>query len=303
VAQGLVIFYRASAVFDPASRIDRHNIRLLKRVVQKSTTAISLEILYHEPLRLSDWAEPLHNVRYVRLRSGEDYPLAERIANTDAAAVVFFDTSLLLHHDDVWFLLGRRMRSPFSALAPRRALRRPGERSWSFYLREARCSLTHYLYPQSIFAARAFAIQKPLLLSHFVIKAGSFHERVAWLDIVKAQDRVAPSVHRARSADTSAPERLMLLETLHHTVTALATWRASKKFPYWFNGRSFLFHIAQLAIYFGALVAMVSFHHGLLLMGFAAILVPRYTFANMHWRRVLKIPAQFGARLLLLFFG
>lgn len=303
MAQGLVIFYRASAVYDPASRIDRHNIRLLKRVVQKSTTAIALDILYHEPLRLTDWAEPMDSVRYVRLRSGEDYPLAERIAKTDATAIALFDSSLLLHHDDIWLLSGLAMRSSFSALAPRRALRRPGEISWNFYLREARCMLSEYLYPKSIFTARAFAIQKSLLLARCTIKLGSFSEKMAWLDLLKIQDNAEVAVYRARSADTSLPKRLTLLETLRRTRDALAIWRAAKTFPHWFSGRSFLFHTAQLSFYLGALVAMVSFAHGLLLIGFAALLVPQYTFTNMRWRRALKIPAQLGARFLLLFFG
>lgn len=275
----------------------------MKRVIAKSTTRAALEIYYHEPGKLLNWAEPRENVRYVRLRSGDNFPLAERIAAVSSETVLVFSDSLLLKAADVWHLMGLSERNAVVVLDSFQARRRPGELLWIFFWRKARLTLKNYLYPLGTMGNHAFALNKKLLSAEQGIALQSFQERKKYADFLRAIYPAKPEIMTGVSFATNAAEATTLLGTGAATVEAIRRWNAEKKFPYWFSGRFLIFHVAQLAAYYGALVAFISPKASLIVFLFAALITPAYFFARLPWRRPHHALAQLGARFLLYFLG
>jgi hypothetical protein len=300
VSRQHTLLYRAAN----DSRIDRWNIALLKRIIRKSTTPASLEVYYHEPAKLLDWAEPHEGVRYIRLRSGEHFPFAERIAAATTDTVVVFDDSLLLAAADVWRLMGLAERNSIVQLDTTRTHRRPGESTVNFLWRAARMALKNYLYPQGAVTGHAFAIHKKLLNDTQKIRLSSFHEKKNYSDYLQAIVPQKAEIIRGDSFAVNQGTPQPLLGTGAATVSALRTWNAEKKFPDWFSGRFLLFHVAQLAAYYGALVFYISPKASLIVFLFAAAITPQFLFKALPlWRRPHHALAQTGMRFLLYFVG
>lgn len=275
----------------------------MKRVIAKSTTRAALEIYYHEPGKLLGWAEPRENVRYVRLRSGDNFPLAERIAAAASETVLVFSDSLLLKAGDVWRLMGLAERNAFVVLDSFHAQRRPEEPIWIYLWRKARLTLKNYLYPLGAMGNHAFALNKGLLSAEQGIALESFHERKKYADFLRAIYPAKPEIIAGVSFATRAAEATPLLGTGAATVEAIRRWKEEKKFPYWFSGRFLIFHVAQLAAYYGALVAFVSPKASLVVFLFAALITPAYFFPGIPWRRPHHALAQLVSRFLLYFAG
>lgn len=268
-------------------------------MIRKSTTAASLEIYYHEPVKLLDWAEPHEGVRYVRLRSGEDFPFAERIAAAATDTVLTLGDSLLLNATDVWRLMGLADRNPVVVLDARHAFKRPGESLIAFLWRSARFALRNYLYPRGSVNGHAFAIHKGLMGK----SQQGFREKKSYYDYLQAVSPGEPQIIRGESFEVMQAERMPLLSTGATTVAAVKSWNTEKKFPYWFSGSFLLFHVAQLAVYYGALVCFISPKASLIVFLFAALITPKYFFTHLPWRRPHHALAQLTARFLLYFVG
>lgn len=284
------------------SRVNRANIATLKRVVTKSTTPVSLEIFYHEPLKLLDWAEPHERVRYVKLRSGEDFPIAERMAGQSTDRLLVFDDTLLLSSADVWLLMGLANANAITVLNAVRAVCGEGENLFGLSFRDARLALANYLYPQGDFNRHAFAINRPLLLSSRAA-AGSLSEKLTYRDLLRSLTNLPPNRQTAHSVAVRQGEDYPLLQSGFRTVEAFMHWKKQRQFPWWFSARAPLFHVAQLAAYYGALVSFLSPKSGLIVFLFAILITPQFFFARLKWRQWHRLPLRFCSRFALYFVG
>jgi hypothetical protein len=285
------------------SRVNRANITTLKRVVSKSTTPVSLEIYYHEPLKLLDWAEPHERVRYVKLRSGEDFPVAERMAQQMTDRLLIFDDTLLISAADVWLLMGLSATNAVSALRLSRSVTGEGETPLSMCFREARLCLVNYLYPQGDFNRHAFAINKNLLLAQRPVQPGGLGEKLTYHALLRSLSAFQPKGQAAHSVAVRHGEEYPLLNAGARTVEAFSHWKQHKIFPWWFSARAPLFHVAQLAAYYGALVSFISPASGLIVFLFALLITPQYFFARLQWRQWKTLPLRLLTRFALYFAG
>ncbi|MBN8222534.1 MAG: hypothetical protein J0L53_16575 [Spirochaetes bacterium] len=238
-------------------------------------------------------------MRYVRLRGGEDFPFAERIAAAATATVAVFDAALLIAAADVWRLLGLAERNAVVVVDSFRARRNPAEALFSYLMRSARLALKKFLYPQGSLQGRAFAVNKPLLAA----AAGSFREKKTYADFLQSLHVPDANIIIGESFAVAGNSTNALLGTGGATVNALRAWHRDKIFPRWFSGRFLLFHVAQLAVYYGALVAFISPRASLIVFLFAALITPQFFFTNLPWRNLQRVPAILGARFLLYFAG
>lgn len=216
------------------SRVNRANIATLKRIVSKSTTPASLEIYYHEPLKLLDWAEPHERVRYVKLRSGEDFPVAERMSQQATDRLLIFDDTLLISAADVWLLMGLSTTNAVSALRLKRSVTGEGETALGMCFREARLCLVNYLYPQGDSNHHAFAINKNLLLT----QPGSLGEKLTYHALLRSLSAFQPKAQAAHSVAVRHGEEYPLLNAGARTVEAFLHWKQHKIFPWWFSPRA-----------------------------------------------------------------
>jgi hypothetical protein len=299
VKNGHVILYRAG----DDTRIDRANIALLKRVVQKSTTPVFLEIYYHAPAQLLSWSEPQERVRYIRLRSGEQLPVAERITTSAGKAVLVLNDSVWLAATDIWHLLGHSPRQSLVVLKACRILKNPGESFPHYFLREAFMRLKAYLFPQGYFIPENHAVNPGLFCEERKISRKSFHEKMAFAGLSEDLAAQRPFVLPGRSYALRGVRDTRLMKTAAETVIAIKSWRDSKKFPWWFSPRHFLFHVAQISAYLGALAALVSIPAGLILLAFAILITPRFFFAGLSLRRPWLWPVCAVSRVVVYFFG
>lgn len=299
VKNGHVILYRAG----DDTRTDRANISLLKRVVQKSTTPVFLEIYYHTPAQLLSWSEPRERVRYIRLRSGEKLPVAERIAAAAAKSVLVLNNSALLAAGDIWHLLGHSTRQSLVILNAGRVLKNSGESLPHFFLREAFTRRKSYLYPQGYFIPENHAINPGLFCEERKISRQSFHEKLAFAGLSEDLAAQRPFVLPGRSYALRGVGDTRLMNTAAETVRAIKSWQETKKFPWWFSPRHFLFHVAQISAYLGALAALVSIPGGLILIAFAILITPRFFFAGLSLSQPWLWPLRLVPRLVVYFFG
>lgn len=281
------------------SRVNRANIATLKRVISKSTTPAILEIYYHEPLKLSDWALPHERVRYVKLRSGEDFPVAERMAQQTTDRLLVFDDALLISAADVWLLMGLAATHAVTVLRTERSVTNEGENLPGACFRGARLALVNYLYPAGDFNRHAFAINRTLLSP----QPGSMHEKITYHALLRSLSRFRPHHQNARSVAVRQAEEYPLLHAGFRTVEAFTHWKRHKEFPWWFSARAPLFHVAQLAAYYGALVSFISPGSGLIVFLFAILITPQYFFAQIKWRQWKLLPLRLLTRFALYFSG
>ncbi len=285
------------------SRVNRANIATLKRVVSKSTTPVSLEIYYHEPLKLLDWAEPHERVCYVRLRSGEDFPVAERMAQQSTDRLLILDDTLLISAADVWLLMGLSNANAVSALRLKRSVTGEGEKPLSMCFREARLCLVNYLYPQGDFNRHAFAINRKLLHVRRAAIPGSLGEKMNYRALLRSLSDLMPGTQTAHSVAVRHGEEYPLLHAGARTLEAFMHWKRHKIFPWWFSARAPLFHVAQLAVYYGALVSFISPASGLIVFLFAVLTTPQYFFTRLKWRQWRVLPLRLATRFALYFVG
>ncbi len=243
-------------------------------------------------------------MRYTRLRSGENFPFAERIAAATSDTVVVLDDSLLIAAPDVWHLMGLSERHAVVQLDATRAQKRPGESVFAFLWRNARLALKNYLYPQGAQNGHAFALHKRRLSKAQNIRLNSFFEKKNYADYLQAVTASKPEIIRGESFAVNTAGAVPLLGTGAATVSAFRIWNADKNFPGWFSGRFLLFHVAQLAVYYGALVFYISPKASLIVFLFAAAITPHFLFKALpFWRRPHHALAQIGMRFLLYFVG
>jgi len=272
------ILYRAGH----SARIDAYNIKLWARIAHKSTTPVFIEIYYYEPLKLADFAIPEDRVRYVRLRSGEEFPVAERIARTQTSAVIVCDGSIAFSASDIWQLLAVTMHRGIASLAIDKSL--VGENM----------HLEHYLNPQGRFDGRAFGITR--------LKSQSFITKVRYLDLLRSRGFSEHAAIQGKSIEVIRSKHAWL-EAATLTLNAIKFWRASKNFPYWFSSRRFIFHIAQLAAYIAALMAFLSLWRAAVLFAFAICITPQFFCTRLSWRKPKKLTIQLFRRIALYFIG
>lgn len=296
---GHVILYRTGG----DSRVDRANIALLKRIVQKSTTLVFLEIYYHAPLKLGAWSEPQERVRYVRLRSAERLPVAERITNSAGISILVLNDSILLSAADVWQLLGHSTRESLVALTTRRTLKNQQEFFLHLFLRDACLRLRNWLYPQGYFVPENFAVNPSLFGVQRGISLKSFHEKMAFAAFTDDLGARPPLVLSGRSFAVRDSHKIKLLQAALETALAITVWKKTRKFPWWFSSRHFLFHVAQTSAYLAALAAMVSVSAGLILVAFAIIITPQFSLTGYRLRRPWLWPVQLASRVAVYFFG
>ncbi|MFZ5629067.1 MAG: hypothetical protein ACOY5B_08045 [Spirochaetota bacterium] len=248
---GHTIFYLAGE----DSAADRHNTALLARIARLSTTPVHIEIFYHRPLQLSNWAIETGNVRYTRLRSASEFALAERIAAARTQSVLYFNFMLLVHAEDIWLLLGHTSREPYALALPGNTLASRGEGTWSFALRSARFDLSRYTGSHS--EPAIIAVNRNLLQQKSGRQSSGLLLRKFYADLLSGAESPAPLLLRGRSYAIEARPALWLT-TLRNTVFAFNTWRDSQRFPWWFSHRHPLFLVAQLSFYAALLVLPVS---------------------------------------------
>lgn len=285
------------------SRVNRANISTLKRVISKSTTPVSLEIYYHEPLKLLDWALPHDRVRYVKLRSGEDFPVAERMSQQATDRLLVFDDTLLISAADVWLLMGLSSAHAVTVLNAKRSVTNEREGLPGATFREARLALTGYLYPGGSFNRHAFALNKPLLLSKRPLQRGSLGEKLTYHELLRSLANLKPHSQVAHSVAVRQAEEYPLLNAGVRTVEAFTSWKKDKVFPWWFSPRAPLFHVAQLAVYYGALVSLISPKSALIVFLFAIVITPQYFFTRLKWRQWKLLPLRLLTRFALYFVG
>ena len=285
------------------SRVNRANIATLKRVVRKSTTPVSLEIYYHEPLKLLDWALPHDRVRYVKLRSGEDFPVAERMSQQATDRLLVFDDTLLISAADVWQLMGLSSAHAVIVLNAKRSVTNERESLPGATFREARLALAGYLYPGGYFNRHAFALNKPLLLSKRALQRGSLGEKLTYQELLRSLAGLKPHSQVAHSVAVRQAEEYPLLNAGVRTVEAFTRWKKDKVFPWWFSARAPLFHVAQLAAYYGALVSLISPKSGLIVFLFAIAITPQYFFSRLKWQQWKVLPLRLLTRFALYFVG
>lgn len=184
-----------------------------------------------------------------------------------------------------------------------RARKNPAENLWGYLARSARLALKRYLYPLGSLQGRAFAVNKRLLGEMQRITPGSFSEKKTYADFLRALHVPQAKIIIADSFAVAGNSANSLLATGAATVEAMRAWNRDKIFPHWFSGRFLLFHVAQLAVYYGALVALLSPKASLVVFLFATLITPQFFFAHLPWRTPLRLPAILGARFLLYFAG
>lgn len=268
-------------------RVDRSNINLFQRVTVKSTTPVFVEIFYHEPLRLSEFAAPQERMRFVKLRSGEDFPVAERLRNATTDCVLVLHGDLLYAAQDIWRLLGLASRKPLSSLTIAR----------SFV--DERPSLTAYLEPEGKFEGRAFAINQKL----FPQSLRSFEQKIDYWQLLRSFAKISSHTVLAKSIEITRSFPTRWLESLAVTIAALRRWKAEKQLPREFSTRRLLFHVAQIATYLAAMVALLSPVRGLVLFAFAIAITPQFFLKNLKWRRLTVMMKQLTGRLSLYLVG
>lgn len=293
--QGHLIIYRSG----PDSRTNRANLALLRRIGRKSTTPLAIEVYYHENTRLADWADTHDGMRFIRLRSGEAFPVAERISSSASAAVIVLDDHLLLSAADVWLLIGQARSRALTSLNVSRAARERDERRSAFFLREARLRLWRYLMPQGDFSAHAFALNKSLL----PVRSGSLSEKAAFSELLKEKTTNAPLIVRGSSVAVKPVAGAALLAAGLKSADAFLEWKRTKKFPWWFSARLPLFHVAQFAAYYAALVLLISPVSALCVFAFAIAITPQFFFSRARWLKYTQLPARFCARAVMYFIG
>ena len=302
---GHTIFYLAGED-TPA---DRHNVALLARLARRSTTPLSVEIFYHRPLQLSNWAEATGSLRYRRLRSGSEFVLAERLATARTECVLFFSFSVFAHSEDLWRLLGHAVREPFTLVLPSGVLADRGEPRWTFALRSARTDLARYTGSPD--QPAIMAINRRLLGKYPTGQRTGLLLRKFYADLLRGQQSPAPLLLTGRSR-VFAARGSAWLSTLRNTVFAYRAWRANRQFPWWFSYRHPLFLVAQLGFYLSILVLPASMRGSLLLLLFSVATTTPYCFGGLS-REIrtlfsnVRRPAAFlrcmGARLILYLIG
>lgn len=255
------------------SAADRHNTTLLARIAQRSTTPLRIEIFYHRPLQLSNWAVEAGNVRYTRLRSASEFVLAERIAAARTESVLFFNYRILAHSEDIWRLLGHSNREPYALALPGKTLRSRQETAWGFALRSARFDLA--CYTGSPGEPAIVAVNRTLLRRQSGRQTSGLLLRKFYADLLSGTGTPAPLLLRGRSLAVEA-RPAMWLTTTSNTLIALHIWRDKHYFPWWFSYRHPLFVVAQLSFYTALLVLTVSAKGSLLLLLFTTGTTLRY---------------------------
>lgn len=302
---GHTIFYLAGE--DGAA--DRHNTTLLARIAQRSTTPLHIEIFYHRPLQLNNWAVEAGNVRYTRLRSASEFAIAERIAAAHTESVLFFDFRLLAHPEDIWRLLGHSTREPYALALPGETLRSRGETAWNFALRSARFDLA--CYTGSPGESAIVAVNRTLLRQKSGRQTNGLLLRKFYADLLGGTETPAPVLLRGRSRTIEA-RPAKWLTALRNTLIAFRTWRDGHRFPWWFSHRYPLFVVAQLGFYTALLALPVSAKGSLLLLLFTTGTTTRYFFGglfralNSSFRTKRRLTAglqRMAARLLLYLIG
>lgn len=302
---GHTIFYLAGE--DTAA--DRHNAALLARLARRSTTPLYIEIFYHRPLQLSNWALATGDLRYTRLRSTSEFVLAERIAAARTETVLFFNFMIFAHGEDLWRLLGHAAREPFALVLPAGTLYDRGETAWTFALRSARADLARYTgSPEQ---PAIIAMNRSLLRQNAARPGAGLLLRKFYADLLSGQQSPVPLLLKGRSrmfASTAAA----WLPTLRNTVFAYRAWRETRQFPWWFSYRHPLFLVAQLGVYTSLLVLPASLEGSVILLLFSVATTLPYFFSGL-WREIgicfsnVRRPAaslrRLAARLVLYLIG
>ncbi|MBV6494175.1 MAG: hypothetical protein LDLANPLL_02201 [Turneriella sp.] len=289
------LLYRAE---EPDSRVDRWNIKLIQRVVEKSTTPVVAEIYYHQSTQPSSWVTPNENIRFYRLRSGEAIPLAERIQRVDAEYVLVFDGLMYLCASDIWLLMGLVKAHNTVALTPARFGPLPNENFFIRSVRQAYFALYTYLGRPTPSLGVAFALDK--LTQE---KQSNFIQKVEYADFVRAIYKNTPQQIRGQSRTTAHETRRSYLQCALLTVEAFKVWNRNKIFPYWFSYRFLLFLVAQLAVYIGVLTLYIAPFSSLPLFLFAILITPQFFFSHLSWRFPHRALVQVLTRLLLYLVG
>jgi hypothetical protein len=295
---GHTILYRARS----DSPVNRYNISLLKRVVDKSTTPIALDIYYHEPIKLSDWAEPHNRTRYIRLRSDLDFPIAEKIVQATSPIVIVLNDNLLLAAGDIWQLLGRSRDEAMTTCTVRRSAKNRSESVISFLLREASLHFSEYSFGKYKTCADMMAINKPLAGIAFNIKSESFAAKKTYVDLLSEIPLSMPAAFSARSRYVESANRRAFMGTWLSCIAAFRFWHRVKRLPDWFSERLLLFLVAQIAVYYAVLVALVSWRASLIVFAFAFLITPGILFRGMNWLS-WRMPGRLAARMALYLTG
>lgn len=223
-----------------------------------------------------------------------DFPYAERIAAASGVVVVLVDT-LLARAGDIWRLMARSEQHAVVTLGIVRTRRAPGEGMLAFLWRSATAALQRHLYPQGPIGA--FAVNKSLTTE------SGFREKIRHFGFLRSLYPTRPDILFADGYGVARTQAPVLLATGAATAEALRAWKNQKASPWWFSGKFFLFHVAQLAAYYGALVALLAPAASLVVFGFAVLITPGFFLRNLPWRRPHHALAQMAARVLLYFTG
>jgi len=242
-------------------------------------------------------------VRYVKLRSGDDFPVAERMSQQATDRLLIFDDTLLISAADVWLLMGLSLAHAVTVLNANRSVTNEAESLPAACFREARLALAGYLYPNGNFNRHAFAINKTLLSAERTLQRGSLGEKLTYQELLRSLGNLKPHGLNAHSVAVRQAEEYPLLNAGVRTVEAFTHWKKRKAFPWWFSARAPLFHVAQLAAYYGALVSFISPMSGLIVFLFAILITPQYFFARLKWRQWQLLPLRFCSRFALYFIG
>ena len=288
----ILIVYRTGGAFE----IDQRNIAVISRVIAKATRPIGAEIFYHLPARLSDWAQPSDGVRYTRLKTGEIWPLAERITKYAGKTIVIFDATLLIASRDVWHLIGYAQQHARVLLQPRLPARSPFETHLAFALREARLHLQ-----RTIWGRVSDASAMSLVTAAF--EQRGVRAQISYAELLESGAEADVFAFEGGSRAISARTRPRYLETCARTITAFRRWQSSKAFAASYSQLTPVFHVAQIAVYLATLIAFVSPQSGAIILGFAIAVTPMYFFGNLNLRQPIQVLRRLAARLLLYYIG
>lgn len=288
----ILLVYRTSGVL----AIDQRNIALLTRVAQKATSRVSAEIFYHLPARLSDWTQPANGVRYTRLKNAGEWPLADFIARQANATILIFDATLLIAAQDVWQLIGYAQQHERVLLMPRRTARAPFEALTGFSLREARLQLQRTIWHR-ITDATAMSLRSPAAASR------SVRLQVSYADLLKNFAEADVFAFYGNSRAVSARLTPAWLATAQRSIAAVRHWRQFGAFAASYSQKTPLFHVAQLAVYMGALLTFTSPIAGLTVFTFAIAITPVFFLGNLNWLNPLQTLRRLSARVCLYFVG
>jgi len=288
----ILIVYRTGGVVE----IDQRNIAVITRVIAKATRPIAAEIFYHLPARLSDWVQPGDGVRYTRLKTGEIWPLAERITKYAGKIIVIFDATLLIAARDVWHLIGYAQQHARVLLQPRLPARSPFETGLAFALREARLHLQRTIWGR-VSDASAMSLVTP------AIEQRGVRAQISYAELLQSGAEADVFAFDGSSRAVSARTSPRYLETCARTISAFRHWQSRKAFAASYSQLTPVFHVAQIAVYLAALLALVSPASGAIVLGFAPAVTPGYFFGNLNIRQPLQLLRRLAARLLLYFIG